>query len=294
VLKDDGSRLRVVTYGPDSAPPIVFAHGWTCNAQVWLPQVLALAEEFRVITYDQRGHGGSDFGVEPFHIDELGHDLSAVLAATVREDERAVVAGHSMGGMTIMSWAKEHPEEVQARAKAVVLTATAARDIIPRVDVHLFGQGGVGEKIAQAIVSGLAVPVSVNFVPVKGSSAVRFIVRNLVLCPEADDASVDLTADMAFACEPKVRAACLKMMTENLDLRDGLRNITVPTTVVAGGQDRLLPPVHSYEMAEILVETGWLDQLVVLPGSGHMVAMEATDEYNQLLLAAARTTPSGR
>lgn len=288
VSSTGGARLRVVTYGPEEAQPFVFAHGWTCDAQVWLPQVHALAEKYRVITYDQRGHLRSTLGDEPFRVEFLGDDLAAVLAATLRAGERAVIAGHSMGGMSIMAWALHHPEQVQERASAVVLTATGAHGLLGKATIPFLGSGTrLTSLLAGAAVFPLALPLPMNFSVVRKSAAARFIVRNIVLSPEADDAATDLTTAMAFRCPPDARAACIKALTKSLDVRAGLRNLTVPTVVVAGGQDYMTPVAHSYEMADVLAETGWLERLVVFPGSGHMVALEATEEYNALLAEIA-------
>jgi len=55
----DGTRLNVQLHGPKDAPAVVFSHGWTCSTRYWNPQVRALGADYRVITYDQRGHGAS-------------------------------------------------------------------------------------------------------------------------------------------------------------------------------------------------------------------------------------------
>ncbi|WP_051357197.1 alpha/beta fold hydrolase [Segniliparus rugosus] len=289
-----GVRLRVVEYGPADAPPLVFAHGWTCTAEVWLPQVHALAGEFRVIAYDQRGHGQSEGESGPFHVDLLGDDLSAVLGHTLREGERAVVAGHSMGGMTIMSWAARYPEEVPRRAKSVVLTATAVRELPSRIKIQpltLFSSAGeeTMKKAVSALSAALSAPL--NLWLLRSAWATRFLVRHSVLCAEASDADVDRTAEMALTCARRSRGGWFQVLAF-ADLVAGLRNLTVPTVVVAGLQDRLLPVEHSYEMAAELVETGWLERLVVVPGSGHMVQLEATEQYNALLRETARTASS--
>lgn len=53
----DGSRIHVEVYGPDDAPAVVLAHGWTCNTHFWAAQIRDLAVDHRVVAYDQRGHG---------------------------------------------------------------------------------------------------------------------------------------------------------------------------------------------------------------------------------------------
>ncbi len=80
-----------------------------------------------MVLYDQRGHGASTRGTAPLAIETLAHDLATVLDATDLRD--AVLAGHSMGGMTIMSLATHRPDVLKERAKATVLVATAATSL---------------------------------------------------------------------------------------------------------------------------------------------------------------------
>ncbi|MDV9192249.1 alpha/beta fold hydrolase, partial [Streptomyces sp. SR27] len=101
----DGARIHVEVYGPEGAPAVVLSHGWTCSIAFWAEQIRALAADHRVIAYDQRGHGRSPAPAGPagYSTRALADDLEAVLAATLAPGEKAVVAGHSMGGMTLMA-----------------------------------------------------------------------------------------------------------------------------------------------------------------------------------------------
>ncbi|MFD8961695.1 alpha/beta fold hydrolase, partial [Streptomyces anulatus] len=100
----DGSRIHVELHGPEDAPAVVLAHGWTCNTRFWDAQIRDLAADHRVIAYDQRGHGLTpEPGPGGYSTNALADDLEAVLAATLAPGRRAVLAGHSMGGMTVMA-----------------------------------------------------------------------------------------------------------------------------------------------------------------------------------------------
>ena len=86
---------------------MVLAHGWTCSTAFWAASVRDLADDHRVIVYDQRGHGRSPAaGPGGYSTGALADDLEAVLEATLAPGERAVLGGHSMGGMTIMAAAE--------------------------------------------------------------------------------------------------------------------------------------------------------------------------------------------
>ena len=128
----DGVRLHTEVFGPEDGYPIVLAHGITCAIRVWAHQIADLSRDYRVIAFDHRGHGRSD--VPPrrgnYSLDFLAADLDAVLDATLRPGERAVIAGHSMGGMAIASWAARYPRRVRRCADAVALINTSTGDVV--------------------------------------------------------------------------------------------------------------------------------------------------------------------
>ena len=130
VRSPDGTRLHTEVFGPEGGYPIVLAHGITCAIKVWANQITDLAGDYRVIAYDHRGHGRS--GVPPrkgnYGLDFLAADLDAVLAATLAPGERAVIAGHSMGGIAIMSVGAALPAGGCTQcADAVALINTSSR-----------------------------------------------------------------------------------------------------------------------------------------------------------------------
>ena len=101
----DGTRLHTQVFGPPDGYPIVLAHGFTCAIRLWGYQIADLAADYRVIAFDHRGHGSS--GVPRrggYSLSHLASDLDAVLEATLGPGERAVLAGHSMGGIAITAW----------------------------------------------------------------------------------------------------------------------------------------------------------------------------------------------
>src|SRR5919201_1027760 len=135
VRSNDGIRLHAEVFGPEDGYPIVLAHGITCALQVWAYQIADLSTDYRVIAFDHRGHGKS--AVPPhrhrYSLDILAADLDAVLDATLAKGERAVIAGHSMGGIAITSWADRYPDRVPERADAVALINTTTGDLLRNV-----------------------------------------------------------------------------------------------------------------------------------------------------------------
>nr|WP_223205126.1 alpha/beta hydrolase [Gordonia jinghuaiqii] len=284
VRTPDGTRLNVEVYGDadDEGDLIVMVHGWTCNTAYWYPQINHLAASEggsrRVIAYDQRGHGLSERGRRRPTIAMLGEDLDAVLEATVPAGRRAILVGHSMGGMTIMSWAAQNPEKVGSLVSAVVLVSTAAKAVMDNhtlipVDLPVYAKP-FAPAVSKVITS---VPVPIPKTPY----GVRFS-HYIALGPNARKAHVDFVDDMIGACPPRSRAGWGSAMGK-LDVTAGLEALTVPTTVVVGTEDRLTPRVHAEQIADVLRRNGNLRDLVVYEGVGHMSSIEAAESFNALL-----------
>ena len=131
VTTQDGVRLHVEEDGPADAPlTVVFSHGFTADLGEWTLQRDALRERARLVFYDQRGHGRSASGHwRHATIGQLGQDLQSVLDATAPRGP-VVLVGHSMGGMALLSWARQFPAEVGARVVGAFLLSTSAGDLV--------------------------------------------------------------------------------------------------------------------------------------------------------------------
>lgn len=283
----DGTLLNVEIYGSDDPADddgdvIVMVHGWTCNTAYWYPQINHLASSEggsrRVVIYDQRGHGLSERGRRRPTIAMLGQDLDAVLEAAVPAGRRAILVGHSMGGMTIMSWAEQFPEKVGTLVSGAVLVSTAAKAVMENhalvpVDLPAYARP-FAPVVAKAITS---VPVPIPKTPI----GVRFS-HYIALGPHARKAHVDFVDEMIGACPPRARAGWGSAMGR-LDVTAGLAALSVPTTVVVGTEDRLTPRKHAEQIAEVLQRNGSLRDLVVWEGVGHMSSIEAAERFNEVL-----------
>ncbi|MBF6060105.1 alpha/beta hydrolase [Nocardia terpenica] len=285
VTAADGARLRVHAHGPADGEVIVLIHGWSCCIEYWNPQINAFADEYRVVAYDQRGHGESEMGTRRFGADQLADDLSEVLDAVLRPGQRAVLVGHSMGGITIQAWAQRYPEQVAERASAVLLATTAARRIPQRAKVVplLNDVWPAPVLLAQAL---FGTPV-----PLPGSIAARLIFKSRIMNRACDADQADFGLAIVRSCRPAARAAVARGLAR-MDLGDAAAHLTVPTSVVAGRYDKLLPAVHSEEIAEILAAAGTLDRYTVLP-TGHLPNIEAAQEFNAELHRMVRIARRG-
>ena len=113
----DGTTLYAEVFGREDAPTIVLIHGWTEAIPVWTYQLQALASDYRIVAFELRGHGRSDRAASgDYSLARFGDDVDAVLASCVRGGELAVLAGHSLGAMSIVAWAERHDVRLRARA----------------------------------------------------------------------------------------------------------------------------------------------------------------------------------
>ena len=109
ITRPDGSELQVECYGPIDAPPVVLTHGWGCNSTEWFYVKKNLADRFRLILWDEPGLGLSKKpDNNDYRLEKLAADLAAVLA--LAGDRPAVLVGHSIGGMIILTLCKVFPE----------------------------------------------------------------------------------------------------------------------------------------------------------------------------------------
>ncbi|KQU04217.1 alpha/beta hydrolase [Rhodococcus sp. Leaf7] len=285
VVAEDGARLHVREYGDPDADPIVLSHGWTCSADYWTPQINDLAGTYRVVVYDQRGHGASDVGTRPLGPDVLGDDLAAVLDATVSTDRPAVLAGHSMGGMSVMAWAGEYPEQVRRYVKAILLANTATDSLVRETTVIPLppGVAQVPARVASSVMG--------SVLPIPSSPLSARALKYVTMGSASTRAQVAFCERIVRDCAPRTRGMWGSALS-TLDIRDALHNIDVPTSVIVGTVDRLTPPVHARSLAEQLSRAGVLNgdtsgRLIELPGVGHMSSVEAIAEFDAELVRLA-------
>lgn len=288
VRSRDGVRIHTEVFGPDDGYPIVLAHGITCAIRVWAYQIADLAKDYRVIAFDHRGHGRSAVPRRrgDYSLDHLAADLDAVLAATLAPGERAVIAGHSMGGIAITSWAERHPDMVSQRADAVALINTTTGQLIEEVrllNVPPWLAGGRVRTAATLLKTFGAIPISRAAAP-----ASRRFVAAMAVGRDADPRIASFVYDLFADTSPAGRGGCAAMLVDALGPRHiGLSNLTVPTLVIGSSKDRLLPVVSSRRIAAAAPN---LAAFVELPG-GHCAILERPDDVNKhlRLLAEAAT-----
>lgn len=279
VRAPDGTRLHTQVFGPPDGYPVVLAHGITCAIRVWGHQIADLAPDYRVIAYDHRGHGRS--GVPRrggYSIDHLASDLDAILEATLAPGERAVIAGHSMGGIAISAWSERYPHRVAERADAVALINTTTGDLLQHIDLFRMPSSLQEARVAAA----RRMLLAFGSVPIVGPAtlAARQFVDMLAVGGDADPTVAQLIYELFASTPAASRGYWVRALVDSLGPSHiGLQSLTVPTLVIGSTRDRLLPIVASRRIAETAPN---LTKFVELRG-GHCSILERAGEVNQEL-----------
>ncbi|WP_138757484.1 alpha/beta fold hydrolase [Modestobacter altitudinis] len=277
--------LHVEVDGTADAPlTVLLTHGFTARLGEWDDQRAALRGRARLVLWDHRGHGRSARGDRrTATIDRTGRDLSEVLDATTPSGP-VVLAGHSLGGMTVLALARQRPELFGTRVVGVFLLATSADGVVPG--------GVVGRLVALARRLGLLAvqlwwlqliaPLLERFRR-RGTALGRWYTRRYLFGrDDADPVLVRRVQDMLEETPLTVTTAFYASILDS-DETAGLEVLRrVPVTVVVGTHDRLTPAAHSRRIAEVL---GSGTELVVVPGAGHSVNITRPEVVDAALLA---------
>ena len=238
--------------GPEDAPVVVLSNSLGATRAMWDPQVPALAERYRVVSYDTRGHGASPAPAGPYTLDDLVDDVLALLDRVGAE--RAHVVGLSLGGMTALRLAAREPQRVHRLAVLCTSAKTEPQGFLDRAAaVRADGTA----PIAEAVVSRWLTPPYAAGHP------------DLVARLQA----------MIVGCDDEGYAACAEVVA-GIDLRDDLGRVTAPTLVVSGAEDQALPPAHQQAIADGI---GGAELLTVSPGA-HLANLEQPLQVSGALL----------
>jgi pimeloyl-ACP methyl ester carboxylesterase len=267
VIAADGARLRGHRCGDPDGPTVLLVHGYIESVGFWAPVVRRLAAAgLDIVVVDQRGHGDSDRGDAPFDCETLAGDVRAWVEGLDLRD--AVLAGHSMGGVSAMAFAGSHPELAAQRLRSLVLVATLA---FPE---PLFGLPDVKVDHARTV------RVLERLVALETLGLV-FLARVFGTWPTR--AALEATRDSLLATDVATRVDAMRMLRD-FDLRPLLTSITLPTLVVAGSHDRLTPLAGNEVIADLIPGA----RIEVLHGMGHMLMFEAPDAVTDAIVQATK------
>jgi pimeloyl-ACP methyl ester carboxylesterase len=278
VTASDGVALHVEIDEPDVPPPVpvtvVFCHGLALTQDSWHYQRRDLGDVGRLVFWDQRGHGSSGRGTaEHMVIDQLGEDLHAVLEATAPVGP-VVLVGHSMGGMTVMALADQHPEIFGDRVVGVALMSTSPGRL---AEVTFGVPAAAGRVLRRAapralsaltrrptlVAHGRSLGRDIEFVLTKRYSFATDVAPSIVQFVQRmhDATPLDVLAELfpAFDAHDKLAA---------LDVLNG-----VETLILGAEQDLMTPADHSRQMVAKVPGA----ELVILPEAGHLLMLEHHD-----------------
>jgi pimeloyl-ACP methyl ester carboxylesterase len=259
---------------------VVFVHGYALNLDCWHFQRRHLRGRRRLVFYDQRSHGRSQRSdMEHATIDQLGHDLKDVLDALVPEGP-VVLVGHSMGGMTLMAFAEQHPEMFGDRVVGTALISTTAGGLRPHRIISRLIPDRVGGLVGQRLVAALArAPELVDSARRRGSNIGYLVTDTFAFGEDVPPTYVEFVDEMLGGTPFEVLAEFFPHFDafDKFAMLDAFGR--VPTTVICGTKDLLTSIGHSRKMAKAIPRS----RLVEAPGAGHMVMLEQADRVNNAL-----------
>ncbi len=289
VVASDGIPLHVEVDEPRRQPDgdgpyptIVFSHGYCLNQRCWIFQRRTLREAgYRVVLWDQRGHGKSGNGDRSHYtIDRLGDDLARVITEVV-PDGPIVLVGHSMGGMTMMCLALDHPELVKDRVIGAGFVATSPGGLSDISFGLGAGLGRVVHLVKRPTVTTLARGQGIVDKTVLATrDVVDFFVDRGSFGSPVPLAIAQLTTDMIFGTRMDVISGFMPHF-DNHDKKEALAGYAgIESLVINGTADRLTPPHHSAEIVRVLPHA----EHVVISKGGHVLMLEFPDVLNEQLL----------
>ena len=248
--------------------PVVLIHGWPLSGASWSEQVPALrGAGHRVITYDRRGFGRSDKPARGYDYDTFAEDLHEILEALDLRD--VTLVGFSMGGGEIARYVAKHGQE---RIRSVVFAA-AVPPYLAKTDDN--PEGPLDQATADGMESGLKDDRDAFF-----PQFVRdFYSAGGVL--KASQAQVDQAVALAQQSDQKAALGAMEAFATT-DFREDLTTIAVPTLVLHGDADAVVPFEGSGKRTHAIVPGS---ELVVVEGAPHGFNVTHADEFNRALLA---------
>jgi 3-oxoadipate enol-lactonase len=258
--KDHAGFDRPAAYSPEGGrpdvSPVVFSHSLATNLTMWDPQIEAVAERYRTLRYDIRGHGGTSVTPPPYSLVVLADDLAGLL--DVLGLDRIHLVGLSLGGMIAQVFALRHPD----RLCSLVLCDTSSRT---PPDAHAMWD----ERIRAAQIEGMEQHVE--------PTIERWFTPAFV---QGHREVVDGVRDMIRSTDPQGYAGCAAAVRGH-DAVDRLGEIQAPTLIMAGSEDSGMP-LEVVERMRVAIPGA---ESVIIESARHLCSAEQPERFNEALLA---------
>lgn len=246
--------------------PLLLVHGYPLNRQMWAPQILGLSRVARVIAPDLRGHGDSEAVPGPYSMELFADDLAALLDS-LEIQQKVICCGLSMGGYAVFAFQRKYPE----RIAALILTATRAADDTPqaraaRDQAAELARRNQLDQIFEGMLPKLLSEGNYHENP-ELVEQVRSIMRNT--------SQEGVLGDLAG-------------LKDRPDSRPSLPDIKVPTLILHGADDRIVPVTEAKEMLVSIPNS----QLQIIPAAGHLLNLEQPEIFNRAVIGFLSTLES--
>jgi pimeloyl-ACP methyl ester carboxylesterase len=292
VTTPDGVPLAVREVGPlDAQVTIVFVHGFCLRMGAFYFQRKRLAEKWgprvRMVFYDQRGHGRSgEASPETYTLTQLGQDLESVLREVAPRGV-IVLVGHSMGGMTVLSHARQYPEQYGDRIVGAALISSAAEGVT---------RSPLGEILKNPAVEALRFTArSAPKLMHRGRNVSRSLIGPILRAASFSDLQVSRSLD-AFSQRMMngTPIATLIGFLGALEVHDETAGLwmllKIPTLIACGDHDLITPDEYSRKMAASLP----LSELVIVTGASHLALLDKPEAINDGLIRLVNRAIPGR
>jgi len=271
VTTKDGVEIFYKDWGPKDAQPIVFHHGWPLSSDDWDGQMLFfLSKGYRVVAHDRRGHGRSEQVWDGHDMDHYAADAFAV--AEKLDLKNAVHIGHSTGGGEVARYVAKFGEPAGRVAKAVLVSAVPP--LMLKTDKN---PGGLPLEVFDGFRKALADNRAQFFLDVPTGPFYGFNRPGAKI----DQGVIWNWWRQGMAGGAKAHYDGIKAFSET-DQSEDLKTITVPTLVLHGDDDQIVPIGAAAHESIKLLKNGTLK---VYPGFGHGMLTVNADVLNADLLA---------
>lgn len=263
----NGIKMHYLDVGNPDDLPIVLLHGMTLNHRMWNPQIKVLKENYRVITYDIRGHGKTEVTDGQYTYRMFVEDLIALL--DYLQIDKAVLCGLSMGGAIAMRAFELYSERIHA----LILCDTRSEADSNETkywrenSITLIKQGGLKQFTLEFMEALFPVETMEN-----QPETVEFI-RNTIL-----------------SSSPRGICGVLLAQAARTDLTYSIQKINIPTLIMIGEKDNFTPLASSKTMNKKIPNS----ELKIISGAGHVSNLENREEFNQHLLEFLKKLPKIR
>lgn len=271
VTTKDGVEIYFKDWGPKTAQPIVFHHGWPLTGDDWDAQMLYFLDKgFRVIAHDRRGHGRSSQVADGHDMDHYAADVAAVVEHLDLRD--AVHIGHSTGGGEVARYVAKHGQPQGRVAKAVLVSA-----VPPLMLKTAANPGGLPIDVFDGIRSAVAANRAQFFLDFPSGPFYGFNRPGA----KVSQGVINNWWRQGMTGGAKALYDGIKAFSET-DQTEDLKSIDVPTLVMHGDDDQVVPIDNSAKLAVKLLKNGTLK---VYPGYSHGMLTINADVINPDLLA---------